>query len=498
MEYGIRLGRTPRLAALATMCAVGAGLLAGTASAQAASWQCRGSALSASLAGNPAVEPIVANSGFSPCVDGSAGPQNVGAAAGLPGSFVTAVTASANTSIDPNGAPAATQTIGAVGRVEGLAVQLPPGGGLLTLGARVATARVTGACVAGAPSLAGASETVGLSINGTELPVDQVVARLAAVLAPLGQVVDLKVDEQVRDGSTLTQRALHLRVLNAAGTPLLDVIAGEARGGADGAVCQDTGAGAGAGDGTGTGTGTGNGTGTGTGTGTDTGTVGAGGSAQGLKACPNGSALDATTGFCVIRMPGSAVQGARVINVGRPFEGPGGGTVIALDEARKRFKSPCLSGPGPKFAVVGTNRNDRITGTNRADRILLLGGNDRGDGGRGGDCIDGGTGRDVLSGAQDKDRVYGMAGNDSLNGGSSTDTLSGGSGNDTINAAFGADRVTGGPGRDAINVATAGPRARVSCGSGRDTVRLNASERRFARGCERMFVLADKPITRRR
>jgi hypothetical protein len=489
--YGIRLERTPRLTAAATLCAAAVGLLAGAAHAQAATWQCRGSALSVSLAGNPAVEPIVANSGFSPCVDGAAGPQNVGAAAGLPGSFVTAVTASATTSVDPDPGPPAEQTIDAVGRVEGLSVQLPPGGGALTVGARVATARVTGTCVAGSPSLAGAGEAVGLSVNGVELPVEQAVAQLSAALAPLGQVADLKVGEQIRAGSALTVRALHLRVLNAAGTPLVDVIAGEARGGADAAVCQDTGTTTGAGTGPATGVGTGNGNDNTNGRANGTGALGA---APGLQACPNGSTLDATSGLCVIRVAGGGVQGARVINVGRPFDGPAGGTVMSLTEARKRYRSPCLSGAGPKFAVIGTNKADRITGTNHADRILLLGGNDRGDGGRGADCIDGGTGRDVLSGAQDKDRVYGMAGNDSLNGGSSTDTLSGGAGNDTINAAFGADRVTGGPGRDAINVATAGPRARVSCGTGRDTVRLNASERRLARGCERMFVLPDKAI----
>ncbi|MEA2324628.1 MAG: hypothetical protein QOD81_4478 [Solirubrobacteraceae bacterium] len=487
METGTSIGRKPRLAWLAALCATACGVVASAApAAEAVGWQCRGSAVSASLAGNPAVEPIVANSGFSPCVDGSAGPQNIALSAGLPSTFVEAVTASASTSIDPDAAAPAAQTIGAVGRVEGLAVRLPPGAGVLTLGVRAATARVTGACVAGAPVLAGGSEAAGLSINGTELPLDQVVAQLSAALAPLGQVVALTVGEQVRSGSTLSQRALHLRVLDAAGTAVVDVIAGEARGGFDGAVCQATG---GSDTGAGTGTGTGGGA---PGTGTGTGTAPGAGTSSALKACPNGSTLDATSGLCVIRIAGTAVQAARVINVGRPFEGPSGGTVVALDEARKRYRSPCLSGSGPRFAIVGTARADRITGTNRADRILLLGGADRGDGGRGADCIDGGTGRDVVSGAQDRDRVFGMAGNDSLNGGSATDHLSGGTGNDTINAAYGADRVLGGPGRDAINVATAGPRARVSCGSGRDTVRLNAAERKTVRGCERRLILPDR------
>lgn len=216
-----------------------------------------------------------------------------------------------------------------------------------------------------------------------------------------------------------------------------------------------------------------------------------------MQACASGSALDAASGFCVIRVPGSGVQGLQVIRVGRPFEGPSGGSVLALAEARKRYRSPCLSGAGPAFAIVGTTRGDRITGTNRADRILTLAGNDRAHGGLGSDCIDGGTGRDILSGAQDRDRVYGGPGSDALNGGPAADRLSGGAGNDTINAAFGADRVFGGAGRDAVNVATAGPRARVDCGTGRDTARLNRNERHTVRGCERTIVLPDRAGRRR-
>jgi hypothetical protein len=470
MGTGIRAGRSPRLVLLAGLCATACGLLSGAASAQAANWQCRGSASSSAAAGNPAFEPVVANSAFSPCVSSSTGPSDAGPPAGQPGALRTG-TGSASTSITPAGGPPAAQTIAAVGRIENAGIALGPGGAL-TLGVRQAIARVSGGCAGGAPALTGSGEVTGLSVNGTEVPLAQAITQLSAALAPLGQVVDLRLNEEVRDAATLTHRGLHLRVLNAAGTPVEDVILGEARGGFAGAVCQDTG-----GSGTGPGTGT---------------------TPPGIEPCAKGSVLDAPSGFCVIRVAGNGVQGERVIRVGRPFEGPSGGTVVSLDQARRRYKSSCLSGPGPQFAVVGTNKADRITGTNRADRILLLAGKDRGDGGRGPDCVDGGSGRDVLSGAQDRDRVYGMAGNDSINGGSSTDVLSGGTGDDTINAAFGADRVTGGAGRDAINVATAGPRAHVSCGSGRDTVRVNASERRMARGCERMLVLPDKRLKRKK
>ena len=471
MGTGIRAGRTPRLVLLAGLCAAACGMLSGAASAQAASWQCRGSAVSSASGGNPTFEPVVANSGFSPCVAATTGPSDAGPPAGQPGTLRTG-TASASTSIAPADGPPAAQTIAAVGRIENAALALGPGGAV-TLGVRQAVARVSGGCAGGAPVLTGSGDVAGLSVNGTEVPLEQAIAQLSAALAPLGQVVDLRVNEEVRDATTLSHRAVHLRVLTAAGTPVEDVILGEARGGFAGAVCQDTGA-----------------------TGIGDTTSGAG--PVGLQLCPSGSVLAAASGFCVIRVAKGGVQGERVIRVGRPFEGPSGGTVVSLDEARKRFHSRCLSGPGPQFVVVGTNGNDRITGTNRADRILLLAGRDRGDGGRGDDCLDGGTGRDTLSGGQQRDRIYGMAGNDSLNGGSATDRLEGGTGNDTINAAFGADRVSGGPGRDAINVATAGPRAHVTCGTGRDTVRLNANERRLARGCERVLVLPDARLERRR
>jgi len=219
---------------------------------------------------------------------------------------------------------------------------------------------------------------------------------------------------------------------------------------------------------------------------TGSGTTGAGGS--GLpQLCPTGSQLDTTKGLCII--PASQTGGQGEIVVGKPYTGPSGGRVISLNVARKRYSSPCLSGPGPKFVVVGTNKRDNITGRNDADRILALGGNDSVDGGRGNDCIDGGKGNDNLSGGIGNDKVYGVSGNDHLNGGPGTDRLSAGSGNDTVNAAYGRDTVYGGPGRDYINVATAGPPARVNCGSGRnDKVRINRNEQRRVRNCETVRV----------
>ncbi|HEX6742780.1 MAG TPA: hypothetical protein VF087_01165, partial [Solirubrobacteraceae bacterium] len=65
--------------------------------------------------------------------------------------------------------------------------------------------------------------------------------QLAQQLAPLGDVVDLKFDEQVRTGTSLAINAMHLKVLSAAGTPVLEVIAGVANVGFSGNVCDPTG-----------------------------------------------------------------------------------------------------------------------------------------------------------------------------------------------------------------------------------------------------------------
>jgi hypothetical protein len=69
--------------------------------------------------------------------------------------------------------------------------------------------------------------------------------------------------------------------------------------------------------------------------------------------------------------------GGRDIVVGPPVTGPTGGTVVGLAAARKRSKSGCPYGPGPRYAVLGTSRNDRINGTSKGHRILGLGGNNR-------------------------------------------------------------------------------------------------------------------------
>jgi hypothetical protein len=212
--------------------------LAGAAQAQPA-WQCSASAESSSLAGNPGANPVVASA--NPCVSNATGLDHLPAALGVPSDAVSARTASATTIANPENEIAARQAVGAIGRVEGLAVQLPPGAGTTTLGVRAANAQVSATCVAGSPVLDGSSETDGLTIGGQGVPIDQAAQQLAQQLAPLGDVVDLKFDEQVRTGNSLAINAMHLKVLSAAGTPVLEVIAGVANVAFNGKVCDPTG-----------------------------------------------------------------------------------------------------------------------------------------------------------------------------------------------------------------------------------------------------------------
>ncbi len=434
-------------------------------------WQCRGSAAFTSVAGQNRVEPIVANgnintaNGASPdraqCVDSETGAGNTPTQLGIDPAFLGAVTGKASTEINPDLGRAIDQAILAEGRVEDLSLLLGAGGPTLGVGAANSTA--VGKCVAGnlAPQFSGDSRVADITLGGTPIPLDRLLTELTNILNPLlGAIVEIRVDERIQTADSLTVNALHVIVLRGS-TPVVDLVVGQAKVAASGPVCDPTKQNDGSGDPLG-------------------------------QVCPTGSVLDAAANLCVIPA-GTAGSGLGQIIIGRPFQGPSGGSVLPIDVARRRYgRSPCLSGSGaPKFAIVGTNKCDRITGTNIADRIIGLAGNDRLDGGRGNDCIEGRTGGDNISGALGNDKLYGSSGKDHLNGGPGTDYMSAGSGNDSINGAYGRDRAIGGSGRDFINVATAGPAASVSCGAGNDVARINNNERRRVKGCERVAVFGN-------
>jgi hypothetical protein len=231
--------------------------MAGAAQAQPA-WQCSASAVSSSLAGNPPANPVTSSA--NPCVSNATGLENLPSSAGLPAGAITAHTSSATTVASPADEIAARQAIGAIGHVENLAVQLPPGTGTTTLGVRAANAQASAVCVAGSPVLDGSSQANGVTLGGQEVPVEQAAQQLAQQLAPLGDAVDLKFDEQIRTASSLTVNAIHLKVLSAAGTPVLDLIAGQAQAGYAGSVCDPRGqTPTGGGNGSGNGNGSANG-----------------------------------------------------------------------------------------------------------------------------------------------------------------------------------------------------------------------------------------------
>jgi hypothetical protein len=210
-----------------------------SAAQAAATWQCSASAVTASVAGNPAANPVTSSGG--PCVSNATGLDSLPTPLGLPANAVSAQTASATTMATPGDEIPANQGVAAIGRVENLAVQLPPGSGSTTLGIRAANAQATGICVAGTPVLDGKSEALGATLGGQEIPIEQAAQQIAAGLAPLGDAVDLKVDEQIRNASGLTVNALHLKILSAAGAPVLDLIAGQAHVGYSGAICNPNG-----------------------------------------------------------------------------------------------------------------------------------------------------------------------------------------------------------------------------------------------------------------
>lgn len=309
--------------------------------------------------------------------------------------------------------------------------QLAGGGSAISVGA-VSSSQVA-ACINGVSTPSGSSRVDALVVGGT--PVNVIADR------PLDQTIGgVRIRANQFDGTT--RRALILNIGAA------EMVLGEAT--VSGDACQTGGGGA--------------------------------------QICPTGSTYDVARNVCIIFEPG-APRG--VIVVGATFQGPSGGTVISLIEARRLAnagslpKSQCLRGSGPQFVVLGTNRADRITGTNGRDRILGLGGNDQIDGGRKDDCLDGNRGRDRVAGGLANDRLYGQAGRDKLTGGLGNDRLYGGAAADSLNTGFGRDYASAGAGNDRVNAASAGrPAKRLLGGKGRDRVWVNRNERRRYSGFE--------------
>jgi hypothetical protein len=454
----------------------------------------------AHVTGQERIEPLVANGNplnanpdKANCADDlkQAGNLQFGAAAGT-------LTGLARTEITPDGGPTNGQSIAAESRVEN--VSLANGG--ITVG--LAEASAAASCT-GLPPTAG--RVAAVTIGSTTIALDPLAEGLETITAgPLGSLIKVEANKTIVEATATdfatTRRALELTVIEGAGAlGFSKLILGEAKIDSHNNPCFPL-------------------------------------PPPTLGACPPGSSVDPVSGLCVITQiqPGgppcplpSFEQNGQCVRL-IPVLGPGfsiGGFIVPLGEIRSALARPCRSRRfgSRQFAIVGTNRADRITGTNRADRIFTLAGNDRVSGGRGNDCIDAGRGKDVAEGGGGHDSLLGRSASDILNGGSGRDMVRGGTGNDRQDGGSGADRMFGdqgrdrlsgdlgndriwggtgkdfinggngrvrlfgGKGNDEVNGSTAGPAARINCGPGRDVVRVNQNERRRARSCERLLVI---------
>jgi Ca2+-binding RTX toxin-like protein len=160
-----------------------------------------------------------------------------------------------------------------------------------------------------------------------------------------------------------------------------------------------------------------------------------------------------------------------------------------------------LNGTDDGDMMFGLGGSDIINGLQEDDCLSGGEGNDRLNGASGNDRLEGDVGRDILSGSTGDDGLLGASGNDSLNGGTGNDVLDGGAGRDRLTGGAGNDVLAGGAGNDTItggqgrNVVGAGPgndivnsvngkREIINCGTGRDRVRADRSDRLV--GCERV------------
>jgi hypothetical protein len=128
-------------------------------------------------------------------------------------------------------------------------------------------------------------------------------------------------------------------------------------------------------------------------------------------------------------------------------------------------------------AIRGTSRNDEIRATHRVRRVRAGAGHDQVLTGRGTNRIDGGSGSDELTSFQGNDLLRGGSGHDLLQGGSGSDVSRGNGGSDSLFDARGRDRMLAGPGADRIMVRDKHSGDRVDCGSGRDMVIADPSDR---------------------
>jgi len=444
--------------------AVGLGTLLAASTATAATnsttpFGCRASSARVSLGSSTILEPLIANPKTAPCASDNHGLSSVNVTQ-TGDSFLNAGPAEVATHsvYSPSGdvAPGAA----AVSDIQG--VTIPTSSGTISIVGPVES-DVDYACVNGSLTSSAQSTLDVIYINGqkTTLP-----APGSPDTIQLGGGSYIAVNEKIQTSTSLTERVLEVHLQG-----LADIVVGEAE---VTLTRSDPCAG------------TSNTT-----------------PPPNVTVCPQGSTLDAALMECVITLPGG-----KIIVVGPPYTGPSGGKVEAVSVARKRYKSLCLDGKGPKYALIATKPNGRVTGTRRGDRIIALGRHERIAGLGGNDCIDGrganqtiwdGSGDDRILGGPGKTRIGVGNGNDMVKGRTGKDWITAGNGNDKIwggkhasriDAGIGHDHIYGGP--DANRVFVAGAHSVVSCGSGKGNLaflRRRTAKYASRHGCERIVML---------
>ncbi|HET9073264.1 MAG TPA: calcium-binding protein [Solirubrobacteraceae bacterium] len=434
-------GATPALGATTVTNTSSPGLSASTI------FGCRASVVRAELAGKSIAEPAVANpgpntAGEPPCHSDSTLVQKVNLLGNSPLNIGTVGPAGAYTF--ETGALGASTSPGvtAVADVSGLT--LSPGSGytLTVAGPLQAQAGVT--CVGTTLAPFASAGLVVLKVTGPGLPAGgQIVDlgpgvnQLGGALKPLSALLTLQADEKIVTANAVTERLLditllgsgvHLVIGEATATyPNADVCSGNVPGGSSTTTTPG-----------GTTTVTFSGTAT---TVTNPGTVVIEPSGQvpgPLEVCAPGSVLDPKSGNCVI------YYGGQTIFVSKPFKGPVGVVVVPLGAARRKYHSPCLYGPGPKYADLVLKAGAHALGTFKSDRMLGLNVRQSINGLAGNDCIDERSANGTLRDGNGKDRLYVTRGHNRIIAGNGDNIIHGRNGRNWITDGTGTDHIYGG------------------------------------------------------
>jgi Ca2+-binding RTX toxin-like protein len=324
------------------------------------------------------------------------------------------------------------------------------------------TATVSYRCVNNQLQPSFSSSLTAIMIDGNTVPVADITQDLPAALQGIVQITpNLHTSTATSDSETL----LHIELLGAAPGGAVTIDAGTATVSVTQSEgCAGTSSGSGSGSAGGSGSSGGNGAG-GNGAGNGAGGSGAGG-------CPAGSTAVSGGNLCEIAAGSEGNAQAIKFDAGQIS----GGTVYSLAYARKHYKSLCLDGAGPNYAVVGNRHNNAITVSKTRQRVLGLGGSDKLTVKSGSKtCVDGAAGNDTLKAAKTAVRVYGGPGNDKITVGNGSDVVYGAGGQDVIKAGNGKDSLNGGAGNDTITAGNGADRLygnagadKLTAGTGRD------------------------------